>query len=55
MTKGKNLQSVWDKMPEERRQHIRAKATSLKEEYLTLQELRKRLNLAQAVIFLRRK
>jgi len=50
MAKGKNLQSVWDKMREERRQRIRVKATSLKEEYLTLQELRKRLSLTQVSV-----
>jgi transcriptional regulator with XRE-family HTH domain len=50
MPKGKNLQSLWDEMPEERRKRIRAKSTSMKEEYVTLQELRKRLNLTQVSV-----
>jgi hypothetical protein len=48
MTKGKNLQSIWDKLPEERKQRILARAKDKTAEYLTLQELRKAVGLTQA-------
>ncbi|MDJ0798953.1 MAG: hypothetical protein QNJ51_19390 [Calothrix sp. MO_167.B12] len=41
MTKGKNLQSIWDNLPEEREQKIQALTDELEIEYLALQELRK--------------
>ncbi len=50
MTKGKNLQSIWDKLPEERKQRILARAKELEAEYITLQELRKAVGLTQAEV-----
>ncbi len=50
MTKGKNLQSIWDNLPEERKQKIQARTDELEIEYLTLQELRKAAGLTQAEI-----
>ncbi len=48
MTKGPNLQALWDSLPEERKQRIEAKTAELEVEYLTLQELRKKAGLTQA-------
>lgn len=48
MTKGPQLQEIWDNLPEERKQQIHKRAEALKSEYLTLQELRKRAGLTQA-------
>jgi transcriptional regulator with XRE-family HTH domain len=50
MTKGKNLQSIWDNLPEERKQRIQARAEDKTAEYLTLQELRKAVGLTQAEV-----
>ncbi|MUG99184.1 helix-turn-helix domain-containing protein [Scytonema sp. UIC 10036] len=50
MTKGKILQSIWDNLPDERKQRIQARAEELETEYLTLQELRKAAGLTQAEI-----
>ncbi|MDJ0619734.1 MAG: XRE family transcriptional regulator [Calothrix sp. MO_192.B10] len=50
MTKGKNLQSIWDNLPEEREQKIQARTDELDIEYLALQELRKAAGLTQAEI-----
>jgi predicted XRE-type DNA-binding protein len=50
MTKGKILQDIWDKLPDERKQRILARAEELEAEYLTLQELRKAAGLTQAEI-----
>lgn len=50
MSKGKILQSIWDKLPDERKQRILAHAKELEVEYLTLQELRKAAGLTQAEI-----
>jgi hypothetical protein len=41
MTKGKILQSIWDNLPDERKERIQARTEELEGEYLTLQELRK--------------
>jgi len=48
MTKGPILQTLWDDLPEERKQRIEAKTAALEVEYLTLQELRKKAGLTQA-------
>lgn len=48
MTKGPILQTLWDDLPEERKQRIKAKTAELEVEYLTLQELRKKAGLTQA-------
>lgn len=48
MTKGPQLQEIWDSLPEERKQRIQRRAEALKAEYLTLQELRKQTGLTQA-------
>ncbi|MBD2774656.1 XRE family transcriptional regulator [Iningainema tapete] len=50
MTKGKILQSIWDNLPEERKQRIQALTEELEAEYLTLQELRKAVGLTQAEV-----
>ncbi|BDA70773.1 putative transcriptional regulator [Calothrix sp. PCC 7716] len=50
MTKGKILQSIWDNLPEERKQRIQARAEELEAEYPTLQELRKAVGLTQAEV-----
>ncbi|ETW92576.1 MAG: hypothetical protein ETSY1_43055 [Candidatus Entotheonella factor] len=50
MTKGPNLQKIWDELSEERRQKIRARSEELEAEYLTLQELRKAAGLTQASV-----
>jgi hypothetical protein len=50
MTKGKIMQSIWDKLPLERKQRILARAEELEAEYLTLQKLRKAAGLTQAEI-----
>lgn len=48
MTKGPHLQKIWDELPEERKERIRARTEALQAEYLTLQELRKTAGLTQA-------
>ncbi|MGD1914522.1 MAG: XRE family transcriptional regulator [Rivularia sp. (in: cyanobacteria)] len=50
MSKGKILQSIWDNLPEERKQRIQARIEELETEYLTLQELRKATGITQAEI-----
>lgn len=50
MSKGKNLQSIWDNLPLERKQRIQARTEELEIEYLSLQELRKAAGLTQAEI-----
>ena len=50
MSKGKILQSIWDNLPEERKQRIQARIEELETEYLTLQELRKATGKTQAEI-----
>ncbi len=50
MTKGKILQSIWDNLPDERKQRIQARTEELETEYLTLQELRLAAGLTQAEI-----
>jgi predicted XRE-type DNA-binding protein len=50
MTKGKILKSIWDNLPNERKQKIQARTDELEIEYLTLQELRKVAGLTQAEI-----
>jgi predicted XRE-type DNA-binding protein len=50
MTKGKILKSIWDNLPNERKQKIQARTDELEIEYLTLQELRKAAGLTQAEI-----
>lgn len=50
MTKGKILQDIWDKLPDERKERIQARTEELEVEYLTLQELRKAAGLTQAEI-----
>lgn len=48
MTKGKNLQEIWDTLPEVRKQRIEARARELEAEYLTLQQIRKTAGVTQA-------
>jgi predicted XRE-type DNA-binding protein len=50
MTKGKTLKSIWDNLPDERKQKIQARTDELEMEYLTLQELRKAAGLTQVEI-----
>ncbi|OUL19874.1 XRE family transcriptional regulator [Nostoc sp. 106C] len=50
MTKGKILQSIWDNLPDDRKECIQARTEKLEVEYLTLQELRKTAGLTQAEI-----
>ncbi len=50
MSKGPNLQKIWDKLPEKRKQKINKRATELKQQYLTLQELRNNLGLTQSML-----
>lgn len=50
MTKGKILQSIWDRLPDDRKERIKRQAEELEVEYLTLQELRKAAGLTQAEI-----
>ncbi|MGH1351790.1 MAG: helix-turn-helix domain-containing protein [Methyloligellaceae bacterium] len=50
MSKGQNLQKIWDKLPEKRRQKINKRAIELKQQYLTLQELRSDLGLTQSML-----
>ncbi|BAY96084.1 putative transcriptional regulator [Tolypothrix tenuis PCC 7101] len=50
MTKGKILQSIWDNLPDDRKERIQTQAEELEVEYLTLQELRKAAGLTQAEI-----
>jgi transcriptional regulator with XRE-family HTH domain len=47
ITMGKNLQDIWAELPEERRQKIEARFQERLQEYYTLQELRKALDLTQ--------
>lgn len=47
MSKGPILQSIWDKLPEERKQKVLAQTEALEAEYLTLQELRRAAGLTQ--------
>lgn len=44
---GKDIQEIWDALPEQRKQKIDARYQELREEYLTLQELRKALDVTQ--------
>jgi transcriptional regulator with XRE-family HTH domain len=44
---GPNLQKIWDELPDEERLAIEARYQELQDEYLTLQELRKALDLTQ--------
>jgi len=48
MTKGAQLQEIWDSLTEDRKQRIRMRAEELRADYLTLQELRKAAGLTQA-------
>ena len=48
MTKGSHLQRIWDELPDERKERIRARSEALEAEYLTLQELRQTAGLTQA-------
>ncbi len=48
MTKGPQLQQIWDNLAEERKQRILKRAEELEVHYLTLQELRKAAGLTQA-------
>ncbi|MEM7727072.1 MAG: XRE family transcriptional regulator [Cyanobacteria bacterium P01_A01_bin.45] len=50
MTKGKILQGIWDKLPQERKNRIQSRTNELEKEYLTLQEMRKAAGLTQAEI-----
>lgn len=44
---GRNLQEIWDSLPEDRKQRIEAGYQEMKAEYMTLQELRQSLSLTQ--------
>jgi len=48
MTKGPFLQDIWDKLPEQRKQQVQARAEELEAQYLTLHELRKAVGLTQS-------
>lgn len=48
MTKGQTLQKIWDRLPEERKRRIHARAKELEVEYLSLQELRAKAGITQA-------
>lgn len=48
MTKGPLLQAAWDKLPEERKKNIQARAAVRIEAYRNLQELRVAADLTQA-------
>lgn len=50
MSKGSILQNMWDNLPPERQQRIKARAAVRIEEYRTLQALRKAAGLTQAKI-----
>ena len=50
MSKGTVLQKMWDNLPPERQQRIKARATARIEEYRTLQALRKAAGLTQAKV-----
>lgn len=50
MTKGPNLQKIWDELPDDRKAKIRDRASELEAEYLTLKELRELAGLTQASI-----
>jgi transcriptional regulator with XRE-family HTH domain len=43
----KDLQDLWNSLPEDRKQHLEKDYQAMKAEYLTLQELRKSLSLTQ--------
>lgn len=47
MTKGPNLQRIWNDLSEDRKERIKDRAQALEEEYLTLQKLRKVTGLTQ--------
>ncbi len=51
MTKGPHLQHIWDELPDERKERIRARSEALEAEYLTLQELRKIAGLTQSNVY----
>ena len=48
MTKGTQLQELWDSLAADRQQRIQLRAEELRADYLTLQELRKTAGLTQA-------
>jgi transcriptional regulator with XRE-family HTH domain len=50
MTKGPILQKLWESLPDDRKDRVKARADELKAEYLTLQELRKKAGLTQESI-----
>lgn len=50
MTKGKNLQEIWDSIPDDRRQRIETKTQELAAEYLALQELRQLVGFTQVEV-----
>lgn len=50
MSKGTVLQKMWDNLPPERQQRIKARAAARIEEYRTLQALRKAAGLTQAKV-----
>lgn len=50
MSKGQVLQNMWDNLPPERQQRIKARAAVRIEEYRTLQALRKAAGLTQAKV-----
>ena len=50
MSKGPVLQEMWDNLPPERQQRIKARAAARIEEYRTLQALRKAAGLTQAKV-----
>jgi DNA-binding XRE family transcriptional regulator len=50
MTKGKNLQEIWDRLPADRRQRIEKRTQELEAEYLALQELRQLVGITQSEV-----
>ena len=51
MTKGPIFQDIWDNLPSDRKARIEARTRKLEAEYLTLQELRKKVGLTQARVW----
>jgi DNA-binding XRE family transcriptional regulator len=50
MTKGKNLQEIWDSLPADRRQRIEKRTQELEAEYLALQEMRQLVGITQSEV-----
>lgn len=50
MTRGPELQGIWDQLADERKRRVEAQAQALRVEYLTLQDLRKEIGLTQVQV-----